>query len=121
MDPRVELIVRTIAKRETSILLSAREAGSLLGICEGHFLRLFKRETGTTFRRYKRHARISGIAPLLKNSAVPVKQIASVAGYKDVSNFHRDFKQVRGMSPRQWKMMELGKRSHIVDTPECQQ
>ena len=116
MDPRVELIVRTIAKREITNSISAREAGSLLGICEGHFLRLFKRETGTTFRRYKRHARISGIATLLKNCAVPLKQIASVAGYKDVSNFHRDFKQVRGMSPRQWKMKELGRRSSPFDT-----
>jgi methylphosphotriester-DNA--protein-cysteine methyltransferase len=73
MDPRVDLIVRAIAKQATPSGLSAREAGSLLGICEGHFLRLFKRETGTTFRRYKRYARISGIAPLLRNYAVSVK------------------------------------------------
>jgi len=44
-----------------------------------------------------------------------VKEVASAAGYEDVSNFHRDFKQVRGMSPRQWKMNELSKRHHLLN------
>jgi len=110
MDPRVELIVRVIAKQDPSRRLSARDAGSLLGVCEGHFLRIFKREVGITFRRYKRAARIAGIDSFLRDKAVGVKQIASIAGYDDVSNFHRDFKQVRGMSPGQWKILELGKR-----------
>ena len=114
MDPRVELITRVIARRETN-RLSAREAGSLLGICEGHFLRLFKREAGTTFRRYKREARINGAVNLLTDTAVSVKKIALVVGYEDVSNFHRDFKQVQGISPRQWRLMEFRKRSQCLD------
>jgi AraC-like DNA-binding protein len=118
MDPRVELITRVIAEQKTASRLSAREAGSLLGICEGHFLRLFKREVGTTFRRYKREARITGVAGLLTDSAAAVKQIASAAGYDDVSNFHRDFKQVRGMSPRQWKLMELRTRPHLLSASD---
>jgi AraC-like DNA-binding protein len=115
MDPRVELIVRVIAGRKRGSNMSAREAGSLLGICEGHFLRLFKREVGTTFRRYKRETRITGIVDLLTDNVVAVKEAASEAGYEDVSNFHRDFKQVRGMSPRQWKMNELSKRRHLLN------
>ena len=113
MDPRVELIVRVIAGQKTGSKMSAMEAGSLLGICEGHFLRLFKREVGTTFRRYKREARITGIVSLLTDNVVAVKKVASIAGYEDVSNFHRDFKQVHGMSPRQWKMNELSKRRYL--------
>jgi AraC-like DNA-binding protein len=115
MDPRVELITRVIAKRGTG-RLSAREAGSLLGICEGHFLRLFKREAGTTFRRYKREARINGAVNLLTDNAIAVKEIALVAGYEDVSNFHRDFKQVQGLSPHQWRLMEIRRRSQYLDT-----
>jgi AraC-like DNA-binding protein len=118
MDPRVELITRVIAGQKNGSRISAREAGALLGICEGHFLRLFKREVGTTFRRYKREARITRIVGLLIDNAVAVKQIAMVAGYEDVSNFHRDFKQVRGMSPRQWKMMELSKRPFFLNASD---
>jgi AraC-like DNA-binding protein len=114
MDPRVELITRVITKRKNA-RLSARQAGSLLGICEGHFLRLFKQEAGTTFRRYKREARISGAVNLLTDSAVAVKQIARVAGYEDVSNFHRDFKLVQGISPRQWRLTEFRRRSQRLE------
>lgn len=115
MDPRVELITRVIAGQKNGNRISAREAGSLLGMCEGHFLRLFKQEVGTTFRRYKRRVRVSGIVNLLADNAVTVKQIALVAGYDDVSNFHRDFKRVHGMSPRQWKLRELSRRAHFLN------
>jgi len=115
MDPRVEFIVGVIAGQKKGSKMSATEAGLLLGICEGHFLRLFKREVGTTFRRYKREARITGIVDLLTDNVVAVKHVASVAGYEDVSNFHRDFKQVHGMSPRQWKMNELSKRHQSLN------
>jgi len=112
MDPRVELVIREIGRQKGSNI-SASEAGALLGICEAHFLRLFKHEVGTTFRRYKRQARITAIVELLAANALAVKQVASVAGYQDVSNFHRDFKKVHGMSPRQWKMNELSKRHEL--------
>ncbi len=79
MDPRVELITRVVADQKAAGRLSAKEAGSLLGLCEGHFLRLFKHEVGITFRRYKRLARIAGIATLLTDNILPVKQIAGVA------------------------------------------
>jgi AraC-like DNA-binding protein len=115
MDPRIALIIRVIARQKNGSNMSAREAGSHLGICEGHFLRLFKQELGITFRRYKREARITGIVDLLTDNLLAVKEVASAAGYEDVSNFHRDFKQVRGMSPRQWKMNELSKRHHLLN------
>jgi AraC-like DNA-binding protein len=114
MDPRVALITRVIAERKTG-QLSAREAGLLVGLSESHFLRLFKQEAGTTFRRFRREARISVAANLLADHAVSVKQIASAAGYEDQSNFHRDFKRVRGMSPRQWKLTELRRKITIKE------
>jgi len=115
MDPRVELITKMIAKRNTG-KLSASDAGSLLGICQGHFLRLFKQEAGVTFRQYKRVARISRAVNLLTDSDAAVKQIALIAGYEDVSNFHRDFKEVQGISPRQWRLMEFRRRSQYLDS-----
>jgi AraC-like DNA-binding protein len=110
MDPRVELI-RSVITNRNNARLSARQAGSLVGICEGHFLRLFKQEAGTTFRQYKREARINGAVSLLTDCTMAVKQIAGIAGYEDVSNFHRDFKLVQGVSPRQWRLTEFRKRS----------
>lgn len=118
MDPRVTLIIQVIATQKATCPLSAKAAGNLLGLSEGHFLRLFRREKGTTFRRYRREARIAAIIRLLRDNAASVKQIAGIAGYGDVSNFHRDFKQVQGMSPRQWRLMEFSKMSQSFKTPQ---
>ncbi len=114
MDPRIQFIMGLTAEVANASGLSALEAGTLLGISEGHFLRLFKRETGTTFRRYRRAARIASTAKLVADNARSVKQIAHGAGYGDLSNFHRDFKQVCGMSPREWRLKEFGRRSHLT-------
>jgi AraC-like DNA-binding protein len=112
MDSRIQFIMGLIAELAAASGLSALEAGSLLGISEGHFLRLFKRETGTTFRRYRRAARIASTVKLVAENSTSVKQIAQRAGYEDLSNFHRDFKQVCGMSPRQWRLREFDRRSY---------
>lgn len=119
MDPRVELITRLL-KEKNGCRLSARDAGLVLGISEGYFLRLFKREAGTTFRRYKRAARIAGVVSFLTDYLMPLKQVAVVAGYEDVSNFHRDFKQVRGVSPRQWRLAAFRRRIQLWEGPEYQ-
>jgi len=107
MDSRIRLITTLMAEQKGSTRLSAKEAGSLLAVSECHFLRLFKLEMGTTFRRYRRAARIGGVVNLLAENLVSTKQVASAAGYEDISNFHRDFKQVCGISPRQWRMRNL--------------
>jgi AraC-like DNA-binding protein len=71
-----------------------------------------------TFRRYRREVRIAAVVSLLGDNATPVKLIAGIAGYGDVSNFHRDFRQVQGMSPRQWRLMEFSRRSQSFETTE---
>jgi len=114
VDPRIQVITKLMEGQQLDSRISARAAGSILGISEGHFLRLFKREVGTTFRRYRREARITGIADLLTRHAASVKSVARAAGYEDVSNFHRDFKQVRGMSPRQWQLTQSNSQLHSI-------
>ena len=105
MDPRIRLITQAVVTNKGE--LSANEAASRIGLCEAHFLRLFKLEVGTTFRRFKRSARIALATRLLADHTQPLKQIAGAAGYEDASNFHRDFKKVHEMTPRQWRLMEL--------------
>jgi len=120
MDSRVQLIVSLIAQQRSATRLSAREAGSLLGLSEGYFLRLFKQEVGTTFRQYRRAARIAAVVNLLIDNSASVKHVAGAAGYEDVSNFHRDFSKVRGMSPRQWRLMEFDRRLQSLNAAELE-
>jgi AraC-like DNA-binding protein len=46
-------------------------------------------------------------AELLRNGNLPIKTIAFGCGYSLVSNFHRDFKRVNGISPKQMRLERL--------------
>ena len=107
MDPRIRIILRIIEERKGPGPPASNEIGELLGLSEAHFLRLFHRQVGTTFRRYLREIRMRRAADLLKNHTLSIKQIASDSGYNDVSNFYRDFKQVHGINPRQVRFKRL--------------
>lgn len=100
MDYRIRIVVRIIEKQKGEIHLTLKEYSGLLGVTEAHLLRLFKREVGTTFRRYLRNLRMSRAAELLSDPSMAIKRIALFSGYSDVSNFYRDFKHVHGMSPQ---------------------
>jgi AraC-like DNA-binding protein len=101
MDPRIRVVLRIIEERKGLTPLVSKDTGKLLGLSEAHFLRLFHRQVGITFKRYLRQIRMNRAAELLKNPAIAIKGIASDCGYNDISNFYRDFKQVHGINPRQ--------------------
>jgi AraC family transcriptional regulator len=68
-----------------------------------HFLRLFRRVTGTTPHRYLVGARLRLAARLLLDSHRPVTDIAYSVGFQDLSNFVRTFHRAIGASPRTFR------------------
>lgn len=111
MDFRIQIILRVIGEHRRTGQLSSREAGTLLGLSEAYFLRLFHQETGATFGRCSREVRMANAAELVKDNTLSIKGIARDSGYNDVSNFYRDFKQVHGMTPRQARLSHLARHS----------
>ncbi len=103
MDARVRVVVKIIEEKKGAIHPSLRQSCRLLGITQDHLLRLFKRDVGMTFCQYLRKRRMSQAAKLLCDLSMPIKRIAPVFGYSDVSNFYRDFKEIHGMSPRKFR------------------
>jgi AraC-like DNA-binding protein len=107
LEPRVRVILRILGEQEARSHWCLRDAASLLGLSQEHLQRLFKREVGVPFRQYLRRSRIEAAAEMLKSNALSIKETAVASGYNDVSNFHRDFKRVYGLSPRQWRLAQL--------------
>lgn len=64
-----------------------------------HLGALFQRQTGCRFRHYLRGLRIYRAAELLLEFHVSVEAVARSVGYRDASNFVRDFKAMTGVSP----------------------
>lgn len=63
---------------------------------------LLHRETGHTFSEILLEKRMERAALLLKNTAFPIEEIASLLGYGNASNFYKAFKSYYGTTPREY-------------------
>lgn len=66
------------------------------------FCRFLRTHTRKTFSQLLNEVRIEHACRLLKDSTQSVSQIAFACGYSNLSNFNRQFKQVTGMTPREY-------------------
>jgi AraC-like DNA-binding protein len=65
----------------------------------------FRRETGITVHEYLTRVRIRHAADLLRNGD-KIEPISLLVGYRGKKNFYRQFKEIHGMTPGQFKLLE---------------
>lgn len=76
-----------------------------LGVDAAHLGRLIRRHSGRSFREWRRLARVRKASHLLHGSDEHVSQIGYSAGYGDCSQFRREFVQVMGLSPAEFRRL----------------
>lgn len=79
------------------------EAAELAGYSQFHFTRLFKFQTGLTFKSYLTNFRINMVKEALINDQRPITDIALGHGFNSIKSFNRNFKTITGMSPSDFK------------------
>ena len=65
--------------------------------------RHFRLQTGVTMSHYVSQLRIGHACALLINTQKPVSLIAGEVGYQNLANFNRQFKALKGQTPRQFR------------------
>ena len=83
--------------------LTLRELSSSLEVPDQCLGRLFHRRTGLASRHYQRLLRIQRGAEILRNPALPIKEIAASLGYADRTNFDHEFRQALGVTPGRFR------------------
>ncbi len=73
------------------------------GLSPFHFLRLFKREMGVTPYRFLMQSRLRRAIQLLRDTELPVTDIAFDVGFGDLSNFINFFRREVGCSPSRFR------------------
>jgi|GEM_PF-4351627 len=73
------------------------------GVSSPTMSRFFKSEIGKGLSEYVTERRIEDAARLLKESDLPVKEIAKKVGYNDVNTFIRRFKAITGSTPTEYR------------------
>ena len=68
-----------------------------------YFSKLFKREVGVNFSQYLKDKKIQYAKKLLKNTEIPILNIAIDLGFEDCGYFIRVFKNIEGITPKKYR------------------
>lgn len=79
------------------------EIAAHVGMSPSTLSRHFKRMTGQTIRDTLRRLRLIRACQLLDGTDLSVARIASKSGYRNLSNFNRQFYRDIGMTPREYR------------------
>lgn len=83
-----------------------------LDLSRAHFFRIFKKHTGLTPYQYHLELKLNRARQMLRNSDLPVKQIARLLGFSNVYHFSKLFKNKIGLAPTQWRRHGLPEVLH---------
>lgn len=81
-------------------------------LSETHFRRLFQNDMNMTPIEYINLIRVQRACDFMKKEDCHMEELAARVGYQTMSTFNRNFKQIIGISPYQWKKQiaaELGR------------
>ncbi len=83
--------------------ITSRDAARALHINHSYFCRLFRKSFGCCFTEYLINFRLEKAKLLLKNSTLPISDIALKTGFCSFSYFSKMFKATLGVTPSQYR------------------
>jgi AraC-like DNA-binding protein len=87
------------AEEHLSEPLVLRNLAKQASMCKSKFTSVFKIHTGLSVAEYVRHLRMEKALDFVKNTSVPLGEIAALVGYGKHSNFSRVFRDCYGVTP----------------------
>ncbi|MCZ7645550.1 MAG: AraC family transcriptional regulator [Planctomycetota bacterium] len=101
--PQVAVRVLEILEQRYAEPLVLADLASAAGVSAPHLNRLFRRLTGQPPLKYLQEIRIQRACLLLAGSDRPITEVAGKVGWPDPNLFARRFRQLLGVSPRQYR------------------
>lgn len=100
-DVTVQLLSYCAEHFDEEITVSSLAAS--LYISESYVSKIFSRHLGCSFREYINGLRVNKAKSLLENAQLRIGQVMTRCGFQNQSSFNRIFRQVCGMSPREYR------------------
>jgi transcriptional regulator GlxA family with amidase domain len=89
------------------------------GVSEAHFARSFKDAFGVPPHRYLLTRRIERATAMLRDTDLPIIEIAFQTGWNSLGTFGRTFRDVTGETPRALRARVQVARSALEPVPHC--
>lgn len=98
---------------------SVRRLARVSNVSEAHFARSFKEAFGVPPHRYLLTRRIERATALLRDTGLPVTDIAFHTGWNSLGTFGRTFRNVTGESPGQFRARQKAAAHDLERVPGC--
>lgn len=83
--------------------ISVEDIASVCGLNRSYFGKIFKNGTGKSPQEFLLNYRMTKAAELLKLTKLSIGDIGNAVGYPNQLHFSRAFKNIYGVSPREWR------------------
>jgi AraC-like DNA-binding protein len=94
----------------TQFDLSLESIAETFQLSVSYLSRFIKEQTGETFTQYVWRLRNDACKQQLRETDMPIKEIVTKIGYRDVANFTRKFKKEEGLTPGQYRIQYAEKK-----------
>ena len=98
---------------------SVKRLARVSGVSEAHFARSFKEAFGLPPHRYLLARRIEKATALLRETDLPITDIAFQTGWHSLGTFGRTFRDVTGTTPRELRERERASSAGLERVPPC--
>jgi transcriptional regulator GlxA family with amidase domain len=92
---------------------------SVSGVSEAHFARSFKEAFGLPPHRYLLTRRIERATALLRDTTLPITEIAFQTGWNSLGTFGRTFRDITGESPGELRTRASAAPNQLDRVPAC--
>lgn len=105
LSPRTRRIARDFLHENLSKSIDLNKLANYVGLSRFHFTREFKASFGVPPHKYLLNLRIQRACELLRETKLPITEIALDVGFSCSSDFSRAFKQIMNCSPREFRSL----------------
>ena len=96
-----------------------RRLARVSGVSQAHFARSFKDAFGVPPHRYLLTRRIERATALLRDTDLPIIEIAFQTGWESLGTFGRTFRDITGKSPSELRAREQAAPHALEQVPHC--
>lgn len=99
---RVDAVCRHLQRTHTEAVRQ-EDVAALVHMSPTSFSRFFRAAMGRTLTEYVNQLRVETACSLLTGTSLPVTEVAARAGYRNLSNFNRRFRELKGLRPTEYR------------------
>lgn len=97
---QIDTAIKYISDNYSSYI-TLQDVSGIACMTTNSFCRFFKKMTNKSFTQFLNEVRVRNASRLLiQQENLPVSEVGYAVGYKSITNFNRQFKQIMGSTPK---------------------